>query len=85
MHFFRSKMNHPWFGPSPVLALFATKAHSHQLPMMLMAERASISRPTLSRIEKGDSSVSFFDEVGRLLEEENLPKRIRFKKIKELD
>jgi len=23
--FFRSKMNHPWFGPSPILALLATK------------------------------------------------------------
>lgn len=65
-----------------------------------MAERADLSRSTLSKIEKGDPSVSLggyatvlfvlgltehlsnladanFDTIGRMLEEENLPKRIR--------
>ena len=69
--------------------------------MALMSQRASISRTTLTKIEKGDPSVSFGsyatvifilgllshlaslveiskDELGRDLEEENLPKRVRF-------
>ena len=72
-----------------------------RIPVALLAERASISRMTLSKIEKGDGGVSFrnyatvlfslglierlsdvaaprFDSVGLELEEENLPKRIRF-------
>ncbi len=72
-----------------------------RIPMALMAERAFISRMTLTKVEKGDPSVSLgiyasvlfvlgltsrlmdladanHDAVGRSLEEENLPKRIRF-------
>ena len=71
-----------------------------RIPMALMAERAGISRTTLTKVEKGDASVALgiysavlfvlgmterlveladvrFDETGLLLEEENLPKRIR--------
>ena len=67
---------------------------------MILAERASISRMTLSKAEKGDPGVSLgtyatvlfalgmvdrladvadprYDSVGRELEEENLPQRIR--------
>lgn len=66
----------------------------------LMSERCGFSRPTLSKIEKGDPNVSMgayasalfvlgmsehltriadatYDIVGRELEEERLPKRIR--------
>jgi transcriptional regulator with XRE-family HTH domain len=71
-----------------------------RIPMKLMAERARISRVTLSKVEKGDPSVSMgiyasvlfvlgmtarladlvdanADELGRALEGERLPKRIR--------
>ncbi|WP_367607010.1 helix-turn-helix domain-containing protein [Legionella sp. W05-934-2] len=71
-----------------------------RIAMELMSERCGFSRPTLSRIEKGDPNVSMGayasalfvlgmseqlaslahvsnDIVGRELEEENLPKRIR--------
>jgi len=71
-----------------------------RITMALMAERAGLTRVTLSKIEKGESTVSmanyaqvFFvlgmtdrlkdladannDLVGRELEEENLPKRVR--------
>ncbi len=71
-----------------------------RIAMELMSERAGFSRITLSKIEKGDPSVSMGayaaalfvlgmtdhlaqiaaaadDIVGRELEEENLPKRIR--------
>ena len=71
-----------------------------RIAMKLMSERCGFSRPTLSRIEKGDPNVSMGayasalfvlgmsdqlaslahasqDIVGRELEEENLPKRIR--------
>lgn len=71
-----------------------------RIPMALMAERARISRVTLTKVEKGDPSVSLgiyasvlfvlglssrladlcdasSDMVGRMLEEEKLPKRIR--------
>ncbi len=71
-----------------------------RINMDLMSERAGFSRITLSKIEKGDPSVSMgayasalfvlgvddnlaqvasasHDIVGRELEEENLPKRIR--------
>lgn len=74
-----------------------------RIPMELMAQRASISRTTLTKVENGDPTVSFGiyatvifvlglvsnlasmieaekDELGRLLEEENLPKRIRLPK-----
>ncbi len=71
-----------------------------RIPMELMAKRAYISRTTLTKVEKGDPSVSLGiyacilfilglvanlaslvdtgkDELGRMLEEENLPRRIR--------
>jgi len=71
-----------------------------RIAMELMSERAAFSRITLSKIEKGDPSVSMasyasalfvlgmidrlaeladasHDIVGRQLEEESLPKRIR--------
>lgn len=71
-----------------------------RIAMELMSERAGFSRITLSKIEKGDPSVSMgsyasalfvlgmidhlggladasHDIVGRELEEESLPKRIR--------
>lgn len=71
-----------------------------RIAMELMSERCGFSRITLSKIEKGDPSVSMgayasalfvlgmsehltrvadasHDIVGRELEEENLPKRIR--------
>jgi transcriptional regulator with XRE-family HTH domain len=71
-----------------------------RIPAAILAERASLSRTTLNRIEKGDPSVSMGayatvlfvlgladrlgevadlrqDSVGRELEEEHLPKRIR--------
>ncbi len=77
-----------------------------RIPTTIMAERASISRTTLNKVEKGDPGVSFGiyatvlfvlglvdrigdladaknDVVGRELEEENLPQRIRrYKKTK---
>ncbi len=80
-----------------------------RIPTALMAERASISRMTLTKVEKGDPSVSLgiyasilfvlglnsrlmdladanHDIIGRSLEEENLPKRIRLPtKTKEQD
>jgi transcriptional regulator with XRE-family HTH domain len=71
-----------------------------RIPVAILAERASISRTTLNKAEKGDPGVSLgtyatilfalgmvdrladvadprHDAVGRELEEENLPKRIR--------
>jgi transcriptional regulator with XRE-family HTH domain len=71
-----------------------------RLTMALAAERALISRATLSRVERGDPSVSMgiyatvlhiyglgdrvgeladlgSDEIGRALELERLPKRVR--------
>ena len=71
-----------------------------RIPVAILAERASISRMTLNRIEKGDPRVSLGayatvlfamgmvdrladvadprqDSVGRELEEEHLPERIR--------
>lgn len=71
-----------------------------RIPMALMAQRAFISRMTLTKVEKGDPAVSLgiyasvlfvlgltarladladstHDLLGRSLEEEHLPKRIR--------
>jgi DNA-binding XRE family transcriptional regulator len=71
-----------------------------RIPVAILAERASISRTTLNKAEKGEPGVSLgtcatilfalgmvdrladvadprHDAVGRELEEENLPKRIR--------
>ena len=76
-----------------------------RIPVAIAAERASISRTTLVKLEKGDPGVStgtyatvLFvmgmtervadladarnDTVGRQLEEEHLPQRIRLKKQK---
>lgn len=72
-----------------------------RITMELMASRASISRTTLTKVEKGDPSVSFGtyatvifilgltsnlenlfdinnDELGRSLDEEKLPQRVRY-------
>jgi transcriptional regulator with XRE-family HTH domain len=72
-----------------------------RIPVALLAQRASISRATLNKVEKGDAGVSLGtygtvlfvlgmvdqlaniadlsqDILGRELEEEHLPKRIRF-------
>lgn len=71
-----------------------------RIQVVLMAERASISRTTLNKIEKGDPGVSIgsyatvlfvlgmserlgevadlkYDTLGRELEEDHLPQRIR--------
>ena len=71
-----------------------------RLPMELLAERARISRSTLTKVEKGDESVALGihaailfvlglveglgnladpakDEIGRSIEERNLPQRVR--------
>ena len=76
-----------------------------RIPMAILAERASVSRMTLTKIEKGDSGVSLGnyaavlfslgmidrlaevaspaqDAIGRQLEEENLPQRIRLPRRK---
>jgi transcriptional regulator with XRE-family HTH domain len=74
-----------------------------RITMALMAERASMSRTTLTKVEKGDPAVAFgtyakvlfvlglvgrlselvdtaADELGRIFEEERLPKRVRYPK-----
>jgi hypothetical protein len=71
-----------------------------RIPVAILAQRASISRTTLNKVEKGDPTVSMLgyatvlfalgmadrladvadprhDTVGRELEEEHLPERIR--------
>ena len=76
-----------------------------RIPVALLAERASISRMTLSTVEKGDLGVSGgtyatvlftlrmsdrladvadprHDTIGRELEEEHLPQRIRLPRQK---
>jgi hypothetical protein len=76
-----------------------------RIPVTILAERASISRTTLSKVEKGDPGVSAgtyatvlftlgmaerladvadprHDAVGRELEEEHLPERIRLPRRK---
>ena len=76
-----------------------------RIPVAILAERASISRMTLNKVEKGDPGVSVGtyatslftlgmierfadaadprqDTVGRELEEEHLPKRIRLPRTK---
>ena len=76
-----------------------------RIPVAIAAQRASISRTTLVKLEKGDPGVSMgtyatmlfvmgmiervadladarSDTVGRQLEEEHLPQRIRLKKQK---
>ena len=74
-----------------------------RIPMELLAERARISRSTLTKVEKGDGSVALgiyaavlfvlglveglgdladpsTDEIGRGIEERNLPQRVRLAK-----
>jgi len=76
-----------------------------RIPTEIMAQRASVSRTTLYKVENGDESVSMAtyatvlfilglldrisaladlsnDDVGRQLDEERLPKRIRLKRRK---
>jgi transcriptional regulator with XRE-family HTH domain len=71
-----------------------------RLPMELLAQRARISRSTLTKVEKGDESVALGiyaavlfvlglveglgdladaagDAIGRVIDERNLPQRIR--------
>ena len=71
-----------------------------RIPVAILAQRASISRTTLNKVEKGDPGVGLgiyatvlfalgmidrltdladprYDDVGRELEEEHLPERIR--------
>lgn len=75
-----------------------------RIPTTIMAERASISRTTLNKVEKGEPGVSLgiyatvlfvlgmherlamladvtTDAVGLDLDEQNLPKRIRRRKV----
>jgi len=79
-----------------------------RITMKLMAERAFISRTTLTKVEAGDPSVALGiyatvifilgrvsnlaslidlskDGLGRTLDEENLPKRVRLPKSKLLE
>ena len=93
--------------PVPVLRALRKLGHDirdarrrRRIPMTILAERASISRMTLNKIEKGDAGVyignyatvlfalglvdrladladATNDTVGRELEEEQLPERIR--------
>jgi DNA-binding XRE family transcriptional regulator len=93
--------------PIPVVRALRKLGHDirdarrrRRIPVALMAERASISRTTLNKVEKGDPGVSLgafvtvifalgmvdrladiadprHDAVGRALEEEHLPERIR--------
>jgi DNA-binding XRE family transcriptional regulator len=48
-----------------------------RIPAAIAAQRASISRTTLVKFEKGDPAAPKNDPVGLQLEEENLPQRIR--------
>jgi len=52
-------------------------ARRRRIPAAIAAQRASISRTTLVKIEKGDLAAPKNDPVGLQLEEENLPQRIR--------
>ncbi|HXR75391.1 MAG TPA: hypothetical protein VN737_05415 [Bryobacteraceae bacterium] len=93
--------------PVPVVRALRKLGHDirdarrrRRIPMAILAERASISRMTLNKIEKGDAGVyignyaavlfalglverlagiadAAEDRVGRELEEEQLPERIR--------
>ena len=93
--------------PIPVIRALRKLGHDirdarrrRRIPVAILAERASISRMTLNRVEKGDSRVSAgayatvlfalgmaerladvadprHDAIGRELEEEHLPERIR--------
>ena len=97
--------------PIPILRALRKLGHDisearrrRRITTALMAERAGITRVTLSKIEKGAETVSIsgyarvlfvlgmvdklkdladlaHDEIGRELEAENLPKRVRLPKI----
>jgi transcriptional regulator with XRE-family HTH domain len=98
--------------PVPVLRTLRKIGHDirdarrrRRIPVAILAERASISRMTLNKAEKGDPGVSVgtyatilftlgmierfadvadprHDTVGRELEEEHLPERIRLPRRK---
>ena len=93
--------------PIPVVRALRKLGHDirdarrrRRIPVAILAERASMSRTTLNKLEKGDPTVSVgsyavvlftlgmierfsdvadprHDAVGRELEEEHLPQRIR--------
>src|SRR5208283_3022437 len=98
--------------PLPVVRALRKLGHDirdarrrRRIPVAILAERASISRMTLNKVEKGDPGVSAgtyatilftlgmtdrladvadprYDTVGRELEEEHLPERIRLPRRK---
>ena len=97
--------------PIPVVRALRKLGHDirdarrrRRIPVSILAERASISRMTLNKIEKGDLGVHIgnyatvlfalglidrladladatHDTVGRGLEEEQLPQRIRLSRV----
>jgi hypothetical protein len=99
--------------PIPVVRALRKLGHDirdarrrRRIPVAILAERASISRMTLNKVEKGDLGVAVgtyatilfalgmidrladvadprHDTVGRELEEEHLPERIRLPRRKE--
>jgi transcriptional regulator with XRE-family HTH domain len=101
-----------WRTPLPVTRALRKLGHDirdarrrRRIPVAILAERASISRTTLSKVEKGDPGVSGgtyatvlftlgmadrladvadprHDTIGRELEEEHLPQRIRLSRRK---
>jgi transcriptional regulator with XRE-family HTH domain len=98
--------------PLPVVRALRKLGHDirdarrrRRIPVAILAERASMSRTTLNKVEKGDPTVSVgayavvlftlgmierlsdvadprHDSVGRELEEEHLPQRIRLPRRK---
>lgn len=98
--------------PMPVVRALRKLGHDirdarrrRRIPVSILAERASMSRTTLNKVEKGDPTVSVgsyavvlftlgmierfsdvadprHDAVGRELEEEHLPQRIRLPRRK---
>ena len=98
--------------PVPVVRALRKLGHDirharrlRRIPVAILAERASMSRTTLNKVEKGDPTVSVgsyatvlfalgmddrladvadprHDAVGRELEEEHLPERIRLPRRK---
>jgi transcriptional regulator with XRE-family HTH domain len=98
--------------PVPVVGALRKLGHDirdarrrRRIPVAILAERASMSRMTLNKVEKGDPTASVgayavvlftlgmierlsdvadprHDAVGRELEEENLPQRIRLPRRK---
>ena len=104
-----TSLNRPTMSPLPIPVTRALRKLGHdirdarrrrRIPVAILAQRASISRTTLNKVEKGDPGVSLgtyatvlfslgmidrltdvadprHDAVGRELEEEHLPERIR--------